>query len=397
MAGEKCGSKTRTEGHKDVSRKTAPALGNLLRWAGRFITSILNDKSYFWFLATGLVLFEIGLSILIVQKVPYTEIDWKAYMQEVGGFLSGERDYRKLKGDTGPLVYPAGFVYLYSVLYYLTSGGDYLRLAQYLFVGLYVATLIVVLSIYRRSSTTPPYVCILLVLSKRLHSVYMLRLFNGPWAMFFVYLSMLAMIKGRWRLAAVVFSFALSVKMNILLFAPGFAYLTLQATGIVGSLKNAAVALFVQVFLALPFIMHNAESYMTRAFDFGRVFMFKWTVNWRFVGAKVFYSDAFAVSLLAVHVLLIIALAAKWSGMYGGLKQVLWTNIVQHKDKNQRLPADHIILVMFSSNLVGIACARSLHYQFWSWYAHTLPYLAWQVGPPTTDPEQRNHLEDVYR
>ncbi|KAJ3323866.1 isopentenyl-diphosphate delta-isomerase idi1 [Boothiomyces sp. JEL0866] len=34
----------------------------------------------------------------------YTEIDWKAYMQQVQGFLSGEYDYLKLKGDTGPLV-----------------------------------------------------------------------------------------------------------------------------------------------------------------------------------------------------------------------------------------------------------------------------------------------------
>lgn len=44
-----------------------------------------------------------------------TEIDWVAYMQEVKGFLDGERDYRNLRGDTGPLVYPAGFVYVYSV------------------------------------------------------------------------------------------------------------------------------------------------------------------------------------------------------------------------------------------------------------------------------------------
>lgn len=42
-----------------------------------------------------------------------TEIDWVAYMQEVGGFLDGERNYTALRGDTGPLVYPAGFVYLY--------------------------------------------------------------------------------------------------------------------------------------------------------------------------------------------------------------------------------------------------------------------------------------------
>jgi len=34
-----------------------------------------------------------------------TEIDWKAYMQEVEGFLGGEHDYVKLRGDTGPLVY----------------------------------------------------------------------------------------------------------------------------------------------------------------------------------------------------------------------------------------------------------------------------------------------------
>jgi len=27
-----------------------------------------------------------------------TEIDWIAYMQEVGGFLSGETDYMNLKG-----------------------------------------------------------------------------------------------------------------------------------------------------------------------------------------------------------------------------------------------------------------------------------------------------------
>ena len=40
--------------------------------------------------------------------MPYTEIDWVAYMQEVGGVISGERDYSLLKGNTGPLVYPAG-------------------------------------------------------------------------------------------------------------------------------------------------------------------------------------------------------------------------------------------------------------------------------------------------
>jgi alpha-1,3-mannosyltransferase len=34
-----------------------------------------------------------------------TKIDWPAYMQQVDGFRAGERDYSKLEGDTGPLVY----------------------------------------------------------------------------------------------------------------------------------------------------------------------------------------------------------------------------------------------------------------------------------------------------
>jgi len=37
-----------------------------------------------------------------------TEIDWKAYMQQIAQYRSGERDYTLMKGDTGPLVYPAG-------------------------------------------------------------------------------------------------------------------------------------------------------------------------------------------------------------------------------------------------------------------------------------------------
>ena len=42
----------------------------------------------------------------------------------------GELDYVNLRGDTGPLVYPAGFVWIYAVLYWLTDKGTDIRLAQ---------------------------------------------------------------------------------------------------------------------------------------------------------------------------------------------------------------------------------------------------------------------------
>ncbi len=38
--------------------------------------------------------------------------------------MQGELDYKELKGQTGPLVYPAGFVYIFSGLHKLTQGGN---------------------------------------------------------------------------------------------------------------------------------------------------------------------------------------------------------------------------------------------------------------------------------
>ncbi len=44
-------------------------------------------------------------------------------MQEVEGVLAGDFNYYNLHGDTGPLVYPAGFVYIYALLHWATGGG----------------------------------------------------------------------------------------------------------------------------------------------------------------------------------------------------------------------------------------------------------------------------------
>ncbi len=96
----------------------------------------------------------------------------------------------------GPLVYPAGFVYVYAALRRLTGGA--VAAAQPLFAALYVATLAVVLSVYVRARVVPPAALPLLCLSKRLHSIYVLRLFNDGVAMLPAFGAVALAQRGRW-------------------------------------------------------------------------------------------------------------------------------------------------------------------------------------------------------
>jgi len=72
-------------------------------------------------------------------------------MQEVEGFLNGTLDYQYLKGDTGPLVYPAGFVYIFSLFYYATDHGTNIRTAQWIFAVLYLLLVYQVFKLYAKS------------------------------------------------------------------------------------------------------------------------------------------------------------------------------------------------------------------------------------------------------
>ena len=41
---------------------------------------------------------------IIPSSCQDTEIDWSTYMQQVGQFMAGERNYSLIHGDSGPLV-----------------------------------------------------------------------------------------------------------------------------------------------------------------------------------------------------------------------------------------------------------------------------------------------------
>ncbi|KAK9136901.1 hypothetical protein Sjap_007495 [Stephania japonica] len=352
--------------------------------------------------ASALLGLDAILVSLIIYYVPYTKIDWDAYMSQVVGYLEGERNYSNLKGDTGPLVYPAGFLYIYSAIMYVTGGE--VHPAQILFGILYIINLGIILFIYTKTDVVPWWALSLLCLSKRVHSIFVLRLFNDCVAMTLLHAALALVLYRRWNLGLIVFSWAVSVKMNVLLYAPPLLLLMLKGMGIGDLLSALGGAALLQIVLGFPFLVSYPIEYISGAFNLGRVFIHFWSVNFKFVPEGIFVSKEFAIGLLIVHLLLLIVFAhCKWCKHEGGLLRLLRSRIAvmimsvkkstsassSHKQliyQNSTSPnisKEHIVTTMFVGNFIGILCARSLHYQFYSWYFYSLPFLLWKTLFPT--------------
>ncbi|KAL6467879.1 hypothetical protein MHYP_G00235560 [Metynnis hypsauchen] len=352
-------------------RKRSPAGSSRLSaslsaiWTDKHM--VLFKAEYTFLVAAVLWVLEIGINAWVIQKVAYTEIDWKAYMDEVEGVINGTYDYTQLKGDTGPLVYPAGFVYIFTALYYITDHGLNIRLGQYVFAGFYLITLLLVFRIYHRTKKVPPYVFFFVCCaSYRIHSIFVLRLFNDPVAMMLLFGAVNLFLDAHWTLGCALYSLAVSVKMNVMLFAPGLLFLLLSEFGLIKTLPKLILCAVIQLFLGLPFLLENPVGYVSRAFDLGRQFLFKWTVNWRFLPEEIFLSRYFHLALLFAHLATLIFFALKRWKRSGSSIWALLKDPSERKETAQKLTADHIL-------------SRFSHF-FYVWYYHTLPYLLWSGG-----------------
>jgi alpha-1,3-mannosyltransferase len=167
-------------------------------------------------------------------------------MQQITQYVNGERDYLKFRGDTGPLVYPGAHVYIYRLLYAVTDEGRDIKFAQYIFMALYLATLLLVMQCYRRAKV-PPYIFPLLILSKRLHSIFLLRLFNDCFAVFFLFLAIHCYQRRQWTIGSLAYSMGLGVKMTLLLALPAIGIVLWQAMGRDRALRQAFLMFQAQV------------------------------------------------------------------------------------------------------------------------------------------------------
>ncbi|KAI9787143.1 MAG: dolichyl-P-Man:Man(5)GlcNAc(2)-PP-dolichol alpha-1,3-mannosyltransferase [Geoglossum umbratile] len=175
--------------------------------------------------------------------------------------------------------------------------------------------------------------------------------------------------------------------MSVLLVLPAIGVILVQAVGVGRALRQALLIGQLQVLISFPFLPVNAAGYFSRAFELTRVFLFKWTVNWRFMGEERFLSKEFSIVLLFTHLaLLLLFSATRWirpSGrpLSGFIHMILRPpGPVVQRATSLSVTQQFVLTTVLTANVIGMLCARSLHYQFYAWLAWGSPFLLWRSG-----------------
>lgn len=249
--------------------------------------------------------------------------------------------------------------------------------------GLYLGNHYAVLRLYGKllgEKAVSWQALIMLSLSYRVHSIFLLRMFNDPVAVTLFHWSALRMTENGWISALLLYSAALSVKMNILLYLPGVLLLLLLAKGPWALMGGISILVAFQGLVASPFLSSFPSEYLGRAFEFSRQFDMQWSVNYQFLSTDTFSDPRFHLILLFLHLALLLTFLLLQGSAGSSLSQRLQSlNVAAHPVETE-LSAREVVQTLFTVNLVGIACCRSLHYQFYSWYFFTLPYFVWTEG-----------------
>ena len=112
-------------------------------------------------------------------------------------------------------------------------------------------------------------------------------------------------------------------------------------------------------------------------------------MNLQFLSPAAFQSPSLAAGLLLAHLSLLLLFAHfRWLRRHGGLPQLLRGACGRLRlprcapPRLRQLDASEAASMLLEANFIGVACARSLHFQFYAWYALSLPLLLWRTRLP---------------
>ena len=329
-------------------------------------------------------------AIIQIILTPAIEIDFPTFLQAFEKVLNGEFDYANIKGENGSLYYPAGYIYQFSIMYFLYTNGIYYfnfspngNFSRFLYIIQFLIQNYILFKIYDVLPKKYRWIKIFLVISIPLKRSIIILKYNESFAMiplFFCIYSLMNDQKKRLYYATIYYVIAFSSKANVLLFLPGLLYLFTKIKGPLFALIQLIIIILSQFVIGLPFIIVNATNYFNYSFDFSRTFDQRTSMNWYWIPESIFVNPLFHKVLLGVHlVLLVVFLLFKW--------EKRWINIFKDLRLNewslqmQTIPLNKVFVVrvMFICNLIGIVCFRSLHFHFIIWFHGTLPFLLWST------------------
>lgn len=132
----------------------------------------------------------------------------------------------------------------------------------------------------------------------------------------------------------------------------------------------------------------DSVAYFKQAFDFSRAFLYKWTVNFRFLSEETFLSKQLSYTLLFAHATLLLTFfQSRWiapsrsSDLLEFAKRYIGTFDWRVEDQiAKRVSAKFVTDTVLGCMAIGMLCARSLHYQFFVYVSWGTPYLLWRSG-----------------
>lgn len=171
-------------------------------------------------------------------------------------------------------------------------------------------------------------------------------------------------------------SAGISIKMNCLLYIPGHLWIILLQSGNGHLLwKHVSLIIGFQLIMAWPFIQHYPIEYFSRAFNFGKTFEYQWTVNWKCVPEWIFDSSQFSLCLLACHLSFLTYFLLRKHIKLSFFLRILKSTLFFRNMRLIEFSKVDKLHILFGVNFIGVIFSRSLHYQFYTWYFYSLPYL----------------------
>ncbi|GAM29288.1 hypothetical protein SAMD00019534_124640 [Acytostelium subglobosum LB1] len=315
----------------------------------------------------GLSLFE------IVYQSAFTN-DWPAHIHHVEQWLNApsaqkslDFDYSHFMHYHGPCTYPAGFMYLYTLLYYITGHGS-LQVFQLVWAVMESVNFVVIKKLCDRLNL-PTILAILPIASNRLHLYNVRVVINDFPSTLLLHVALLLIIDRRYISFSILYSFVVSLKLNYIFYAPAILLIFLRTMPLNSVIINLSLMALVQIILGLPFLMANPVAYISIAYDFSRTLLWEKTRNYKFVGRIMYDSAPFNMILISLLVgTIIIFLFRMW-------RRISTTHQQQSRDRA-------IVFVFLFVNFLAITFARGLYTPFLCWYFYTFPIVLYLANYP---------------